>query len=196
MILYLLHSTPFLRRMYFEHWGKTWVNKKVKPFLPYLNKNDKILDVGSGNGLVAHTLRKAGYDVTPLDVADLSYEESVKPVVYDGQKMPFEDATFDVALLLTVLHHIDEPDAVLRETCRVAKRVIIIEDIYENKFQKKLTFAMDSLVNWGYAACPHTNKDDIEWRNTFQEMKMNLKDVAYRKVLFLFKQSIYHITNE
>ena len=182
--------------MYFQRWGKNWVRKKVQPFLPYLNEDDHILDIGSGNGLVAHTLREAGYEVTPLDVADLSYEENVKPVVYDGRKMPFEDATFDVALLLTVLHHIDEPDAVLREACRVAQRVIIIEDIYENKWQKKLTFAMDSLVNWGYAECPHTNKDDAEWRNTFREMKMNLKDVTYRKVLFFFKQGIYHIANE
>jgi len=196
LILYVLHNVPFLRRMYFERWGKIWVNKKVKPFLPYLNEGDKILDIGSGNGLVAYTLREARYEVTPLDVADLSYEESVKPIVYDGRKMPFEDGTFDVALLLTVLHHIDKPDVVLREACRVAQRVIIIEDIYENKFQKKLTFAMDSLVNWSYAKCPHTNKDDAEWRNTFQEMKMNLKDVVYRKVLLFFKQGIYHIINE
>ena len=182
--------------MYFQRWGRAWVNKKIQPFLPYLNENDSILDVGSGNGLVAHTLREVGYEVTPLDVADLSYDDSVKPVVYDGQKMPFEDNTFDVALLLTVLHHIDEPDAVLRESCRVARRVIVIEDIYENKLQKKLTFVMDSLVNWGYAECPHTNKDDAGWRTTFREMKMNLKNVAYRKVLFFFKQGIYHVINE
>jgi len=193
-LLKLLHNVPFLRQMYFERWGKTWVKKKVQPFLSYLNGSDKILDIGSGNGLVAHALRESGYDVTPLDVADLSYNESVKPVVYDGREMPFEDKKFDVALLLTVLHHIDQPDEVLREACRVARRVIIIEDIYENKLQKKLTFVVDSFINWGYAACPHTNKDDQEWRETFETMNMQLENVTYRKVLFFFKQGIYHIS--
>ena len=179
--------------MYFERWGKVWVRKKIQPFLPFLNAEDRILDIGSGNGLVAHSLREAGYEVTPLDVADLSYDASVRPIVYDGRKMPFKNGEFDVALLLTVLHHTNEPNAILAEACRVAPRVIIIEDIYENNLQKKLTFAIDSFVNWGYAPCPHTNQDDAGWQKTFRKMKMNVPAVVYRRVLFLFKQGIYHI---
>jgi len=182
--------------MYFQKWGRLWVKKKIQPFITYLNENDKILDIGSGNGLVAHTLRGTGYDVTPLDIADLSYAESVKPVVYDGHTMPFADQQYDVALLLTVLHHIDQPDKVLREACRVAHRVIIIEDIYDNFFQKKLTFFMDSLVNWAYAPCPHTNKNDEAWQRTFEAMNMEVKAVTYRRVLLLFKQAVYHIENK
>jgi len=193
MVLKLLHSTAFLRKMYFQKWGKAWVSRKVRPFVHHLNERDTILDIGSGNGLVAYTLRESGYQVTPLDVADLSYAEVVKPIVYDGQQMPFEDKTFDVALLLTVLHHIEEPDKVLQEACRVADRVIIIEDIYNHFFQKKMTFLMDSFINWGYADCPHTNKNDEEWKATFDRMNMNLKAVTYRRVLLFFKQGVYCI---
>lgn len=193
MILRLLHSTAFLRRMYFTRWGKQWVQRKVEPFLMHLDADDQILDIGSGNGLVAYTLREQGYQVTPLDVADLSYAPEVAPVVYDGQNMPFDNQAFDTALLLTVLHHIPEPDAVLQEACRVARRVIIIEDIYHNNIQKWLTFSMDRFINWGYADCPHTNKNDEEWKATFDKMGASLKAVSYRRVLFFFKQAVYCI---
>ncbi len=196
MVLKLIHSTPFLRKLYFTKWGKRWVQKKTAPFITWLSPNSNILDVGSGGGLVAYTLREQGFQITPLDIDDLSYAPEVKPVVYDGETMPFNDLHFDTALLLTVLHHIEEPEKVLQETCRVARQVIIIEDIYNTPLQKWLTFRMDSFVNWAYAPCPHTNKNDAAWKKTFEEMGMQLKAVHYRKVLGYFRQGIYCIEHK
>lgn len=190
-MLRFLYQIPLLRRLYFEKWGWAWIRRKIAPFLPYLKADETIVDVGSGNGLICYYLRQKGFAVTPLDVVSMAYEASVAPVVYDGNVMPFEDKTFDTALVLTVLHHTDTPEAIIAETQRVAKRLIIIEDIYKNALQKYATFAMDSLVNLGYAYTPHTNKDDEGWRTTFEELGLKVVHSSEWRVLFFFRQVVY-----
>lgn len=192
MILYLLHKTP-LKHIYFRYAGKRWVKKKIEPFLPYLNKGDKILDVGSGNGLISWELRKMGFEVVPLDIKSQAFEKSVAPVVYDGHNMPFNEKEFDVALILSVLHHTTNQEEILNEVKRVSKRIIINEDIYGNSFQKKMTFLIDSFVNIGYAPCPHTNRNDQEWKDLFKSLNCQILSSNYLKVLAYFKQGIYHI---
>jgi len=190
-MLRLLYAIPFLRRLYFNKLGWWWIRRKVAPFIKHLSPNDRIIDIGSGNGLITDYLRQEGFDVTPLDIIDMAYHERVSPVVYDGDVMPFEDKSFDVALILTVLHHIEEPDAVLVETQRIAQKIIIIEDIYNNSLQKYATFFMDWLVNLGYSPAPHTNKNDKGWRMTFSNMQLKLLHTAQWRVLLFFRQVVY-----
>ena len=102
-----------------------------------------ILDIGSGGGLATSVLREAGFQVTPLDIQDGAYDDSTRPVVYDGKTFPFTDGQFDFGLLLTVLHHIQDPDAVLAEAFRTCRTVLIVEDIYRNPAQQYLTYATD-----------------------------------------------------
>jgi SAM-dependent methyltransferase len=190
-MLKFLYQIPFLRRLYFDRLGLWWIKKKVSPFIEHLPKKAKIVDIGSGNGLICYYLRKQGFNVTPLDVVDMAYNETVRPVVYDGREMPFEDNSFDYALILTVLHHIDSPEEVLNETCRIAQNIVIIEDIYTNAFQKYLTFFMDWLVNLGYSPTPHTNKDDFGWKSTFNNQQLELKYTSQWRVLLFFRQVLY-----
>lgn len=193
MILKILHVVPWLRRNYLNKWGPKWVHRKCDTFLPLLEKNDTILDVGSGGGLVMQHLRNSGFEVTGLDISDLSYAPETKPIVYDGVKMPFQDNAFDVALLLTVLHHTPVPETVLKETARVAKKVIIIEDIYSNKIQQYLTYWMDGFINWKFSPCPRTNKTDEGWMNTFSALQLTTKTAVYKKILIFFQQATYFI---
>lgn len=190
-MLKFLYQNPFLRRLYFDRLGLWWIRRKVAPFINHLDSTETIVDIGSGNGLICHYLGQQGFQVTPLDVVDMAYDESVQPVVYDGHVMPFEDNFFDVAMILTVLHHTPEPEAVLKEARRIAKKIIIIEDIYNNPIQKRATFLMDWLVNLGYSETPHTNKDDAGWRATFQKMKLNLTHTSQWRVLVFFRQVVY-----
>ncbi|PCJ01164.1 MAG: SAM-dependent methyltransferase [Flavobacteriales bacterium] len=192
MILYILNKT-FLKKIYFKKWGKKWVKNKISPFLEFLEEGDTILDVGSGNGLVSWELMQLGYKVIPLDIASQEFDSTVKPIVYNGSRMPFEDKKFDVALLLSVLHHTENPEEILKEVGRVAKRIIINEDIYNNKFQKYLTLVTDSVVNLGYSPCPRTNKNDTLWKDTFLKFNYQLIDSKYNRILFFFKQAIYHL---
>ncbi len=159
--------------------------------IPNLPKGVKILDIGSGNGLAAHLLRKKGFDIVPMDIHEGQYDDSEKPIVYDGKKIPFADNTFQSGIILTVLHHIDNPDEILQEATRVCKNLVIMEDIYNNKLEQYLTYFLDSLANLFYSPCPHTNKNDAEWKAAFEKYGLTLKSAEYRHVIFFIRQGIY-----
>jgi len=193
MLLHSIRNIDLIGRFYRSNAGKKWVANKLQSVLPHLDTTDSILDIGSGNGLITHTLRKQGYDTTAVDVADLSIIPEVETVVYDGQQLPFADKAVDVALLLTVLHHCTDPVAVLAEALRVAQRVIIIEDIYYNKVQQYLTYGMDTLVNLGHSAMTYQNKSDEEWQKVFEELEADLVATSSKRVLLFFRQATYVI---
>lgn len=173
--------------------SNAWAEGKLIHIAPFLPPAGRILDLGSGRGVVAGILRARGYDVTPLDVRDRSIDPRFRPVLYDGNRIPFEDNRFDCALLLTVLHHTPDPSSILREAARVAARIIVIEDVYSNTFQKYLTFFTDSLCNLEFFGHPHTNKTDGQWRMLFEDLGLELLPggARERSLLFLYRQCAY-----
>jgi ubiquinone/menaquinone biosynthesis C-methylase UbiE len=191
MLLQIIRKFDLIGKFYASSLGKKWIHNKLKSVLPHLNKNEKNLDIGCGNGMITQTLRKKGFACTPLDVADLSILPDVEVLVYDGLVMPFREKEFDTALLLTVLHHTPDPILVLQETARVSKKIIIIEDIYSNKVQQYMTYAMDTLVNLGHSSMTYQNKSDSEWKAAFEELDLELVEDSSKSVLFFFRQATY-----
>jgi ubiquinone/menaquinone biosynthesis C-methylase UbiE len=49
-----------------------------------------------------------------------------------GEALPFPDASFDAVCEFGILHHVADPDAVVREMLRVAKKAVFISD--SNRF--------------------------------------------------------------
>lgn len=170
---------------------RKWGMKKIAPILSYLQKTDTILDIGSGNCMVTNLFREKGFDITAVDVADLSLIPDLHPVVYDGQKIPFDDDCFDVSMVLTVLHHCEDPIEVLKEACRVGKRTIIIEDTYKHRLQKWATQRMDYLVNGGHSAMTYQNKSHRQWMQTFEILGLKVTHFEHKRVLLFFQQTIY-----
>ncbi len=140
----------------------------------HLVKKTKILDIGCGIGLLSLAIKRKGYDLTAIDVHNISLVKNINPMIYDGKNLPFGDDAYDTALFITVLHHTPNPEHLITEATRVAKRIIIVEDIYENAFQKYATYIMDSIVNLEFFGHPHTNKDEKEWMNLFKRNKLKL----------------------
>jgi SAM-dependent methyltransferase len=108
------------------------LRKLVQTITPHIRAGDKVLDVGCGNG----TLGKAILDnqACPAEVQIEGLErvprggEPITVHSYDGGTMPFPDNTYDTVIIADVLHHEPEPDALLAECARVAKRLVIIKD--------------------------------------------------------------------
>ena len=159
----------------------------------YLNKEDNILDIGAGTCNICAVLRRKEFQITPLDVSNLSFVDDIKPIIYDGQKIPFDDDSFDVSLILTVLHHTPDPRQIIKEAKRVSKKIIIMEDIYTNVFHKYATFFLDSLLNFEFKGHPHTNKSDREWKILFKELGLRPKATKYRRSFLVFKQAVYYL---
>ncbi|HCS78498.1 TPA: SAM-dependent methyltransferase [Patescibacteria group bacterium] len=169
------------------------VDDILRKITPYLRKKDRILDIGSGFGLVSHELLRRGFTVYPLDIQDRSLFSDVYTHVYDGKKLPFPNNKFDVALLITVLHHVLQPEVLLKDVTRVAKKIILMEDVYESEFERYATYAMDSIVNAEFVGHPHSNKTDRQWREVFKKLRLKVTDCQSEKFWGLFTSMIYDL---
>jgi ubiquinone/menaquinone biosynthesis C-methylase UbiE len=167
------------------------VQEKLAEISSHLDLADRVLDVGAGNCILCQELGRRGYDVVPVDLENLSFVDEIVPVAYDGTTLPFGDDSFDVALVITVLHHVPDPNAVLVEVRRVAKRIIVIEEIYENCFEKYLTYAIDSLFNLQFFNHPRSNRTDAAWREAFQRLRLDVSAAVYSRSLILLRRVTY-----
>ncbi len=153
-----------------------------------------ILDIGSGYGTVTEVLRDNGFEVTAVDVEDQSVQPELKPLVYDGEALPFPSRSFNFSLLLTVLHHTPEPAKVLAEAARVGEKVLVIEDVYRNKLQQYLTYFTDSLLNFEFRGHPHSNKSRDGWKQCCETLGLEFEVIRSDRFLLFFRQETYLIT--
>lgn len=87
-----------------------------------------LLDVGAGSGFSsAHY--PPSVSVVACDFADgmLATNPVRDRVRTLARRLPFADRRFDVATCWELLHHADDPVAVVREMLRVSRRIIVFE---------------------------------------------------------------------
>ncbi|MGH7884399.1 MAG: hypothetical protein ACRENO_01745, partial [Thermodesulfobacteriota bacterium] len=86
MTLKLIKKSSFIKNLIFKAW--LWdARGKFKLIENYLNPNDNILDIGSGPGSVTSVLREKNFDVTPIDIKDISFSFKLKPSIFDGSRI-------------------------------------------------------------------------------------------------------------
>lgn len=189
MIIKLLQRCRWTRQLIYKL-GEGRARIFIEQFKAQLSKGT-ILDVGTGVGNITAQLRQAGYTVVPLDVENLSFTPAITPQIYDGKHMPFDDHSFDAALVLTVLHHVADPETLLAESARVSKRLIVIEDVFTNPIHKYVTYFVDSLLNLEFIGHPHSNKSDAEWRRVFADMGLTLVKTTTMKSFLVMRHRVY-----
>jgi 2-polyprenyl-3-methyl-5-hydroxy-6-metoxy-1,4-benzoquinol methylase len=175
----------------YQRWCIKKAKIKLRRLLPYLDKKSKILDIGCGNGALALLLKKSGFQIETIDIKNKSAFDEIKPKISDGTNLPYTDKYFETAIMITMLHHTSDPETLINEAKRVAKKLIIIEDIYTNVFQKYLTFAADSINNLEFIGHPHSNKNDTEWKILFKKNNLTIETSEYYQFLIFFKQVTY-----
>jgi len=174
-----------------KNWYIGKAKVKLDRLLKFYSPNEKVLDIGSGNGGLSLLLKNNNISISNIDIKNKSFFKEIEVVIYDGHTFPFKDKEFDTVQIITVLHHIKDQIPVIRESIRVGKRLIIMEDIYETMFQKYFTWYCDSLNNWEFIGHPHTNRTDNGWRKLFAELNLEVEKVEYYKFLLFFKQVTY-----
>ena len=158
---------PLLRR---RAWGK-WA--KLRGHVPPLRPGARVLDLGAGEGTVSAVAAESlGVAVTGVDV--VAYGDASRPLdLYDGRTLPYADGRFDATLVVFVLHHSEDPAAVLREAVRVTGgAVVVLETVWTARWQKPWLERLDRLVNRLRSGAaideePLDIRSDAEWRRVF-----------------------------
>jgi SAM-dependent methyltransferase len=93
----------------------------------------RVLEIGCGDGALLAELRSRGFagggDLRGLEVSEeaarLARDRGLEVDVFDGERLPAGDGSFDLAVLSHVLEHVPDPVPLLREAARVAGTVIV-----------------------------------------------------------------------
>jgi SAM-dependent methyltransferase len=131
-----------------------------------------VLDLGCGDGQVAvglmalrPELAVEGVDVLRRPVTHIAV------TLYDGATLPFGDKSFDYVTIVDVLHHTDDPAAVLAEARRVARRAVVVKDhLREGLLAGPTLRLMDWVGNRGHdVRLPYNYLDSGQWTAAFAQ---------------------------
>jgi ubiquinone/menaquinone biosynthesis C-methylase UbiE len=110
--------------------------RAIERFLP--KDAMSVLDVASGGCDVGEALvsrrrcRVVSLDMNPRG---LKFARQTAPVAGDALQLPFADNTFDAVICSLSFHHLTNAEcvSVLREMWRVARRIVIVNDLHRNR---------------------------------------------------------------
>lgn len=158
--------------------GRQIIEESQEKTLPLLQNhitNKSLLDVGCGNALNAYFFnKKVGADVTLVDVEDIR-DNDAKPFPFvesSIENIRFDSNTFDVVFLQYVIHHLPQHinlEQVLQNLGSIGKKVIIVEEIIDEKTNVKKAREFDERMN--RIIHPTSNHMEIHKYYTDSELK-------------------------
>ena len=126
----------------------------------------RVLDVGTGDGRIAAAIADARPDLRIEGLDVLVRADAAIPVApFDGRTIERPSRSVDVVTLFDVLHHADDPEALLAEASRVARSCVIVKDHVANGWIARAILAfMDDVGNRRHGvALPHHYLSAGEW---------------------------------
>lgn len=160
----------------------------------------RVLDVGAGDGRLARRLLEARPDLTLAGVDVKVRRECAIPVEeYDGTSLPWPDGAFDDVMLIDVLHHAEDPETMMREAVRVARRGLVIKDHLRQGVLAGTTLAfMDRVGNLRHGvAMTYDYWTPERWRATFDRLGLEGKwetrlELYPRPLRPIFERSLHY----
>ena len=102
---------------------------------PMMRGVGSVLDVGSGTGRALEWVSRQGWyslhgiepsgQLNAIAQAKLPHADIQNGT---GEDLPFADASIDLVMATGIMHHADDPQRVMREMFRVARRYVLISD--------------------------------------------------------------------
>lgn len=142
-------------------------------------QNATVLDVGCGDGLLDEVLSQKRPDLAIRGIEVLIRKKTYRPIeLYDGKTIPFPDKSFDAVMLVNVLHHADDPLALLKEAVRVARRAIVLKDHTLTGFLAGPTLRfMDRVSNARHGvALPYHYWTYAEWMEACRKLGLTVAE--------------------
>ena len=136
-----------------------------------LPREAAILDVGSGDGTIAHSLMEKRSDLNVEGIDILVRPETKIPVrAFDGRTIPYDDRSFDVVSFIDTLHHADDAEQLLKEAKRVSRNWVIVKDHFaENTWDRATLALMDWVGNAPHGvSLPYNYWSRDRWKRAFK----------------------------
>lgn len=152
-----------------------------------------VIDVGAGDGLITRKLAEARRDLRIRATEVLVRPAEHFPVEpFDGAHLEHGDGAFDVALLVDVLHHAEDPLALLQEAARVARRRVIVKDVLaEGLLATRTLNLMERLANTAHGiSIPEVFWKCSEWEQAFALAGLTVTERRQSLGLYPFPASL------
>ena len=151
-----------------------------------------LLDIGAGNGISSIGLTRNGFTVTALEpdpsdsigagaVRQLAAHYSLPNLTVVeafGEKLPFEDETFDVVFARQAMHHAHQLPQFAKEAARVLKKgglLLTVRDHVVKNEQDKQRFLKRHPLHQFYGG---ENAFELhQYKSALQQASLNIKEV-------------------
>lgn len=153
------------------------IEQLARALATILPRDARVLDVGSGDGRLARRVVDLRPDLRITGVDVLVRPQTLIPVTaFDGDHLPFPDASFDGVMLVDVLHHARHQVALLREITRVASRFVAIKDhVVRGIFARTRLKMMDWVGNARHGvALPYAYWTQAEWDRALEALGLRV----------------------
>lgn len=137
----------------------------IESLAGHIGRAESLLDVGCGDGVYALQLAQTvGAKLVGVDV-HVRPTAQIEVRAYDGLHLPFPDQAFEAVSMIDILHHCEDPQQVLSEAVRVARRVVAVKDHFAfGPISRKVLLLMDVAGNAkDEIASPGTYFDPPTW---------------------------------
>lgn len=172
---------PLMKRMHAPIY-ESRLRELVRLIIPHLSAGDQVLDVGCGFGALGRAMLDHPGCPDAIEIRGLERHprgsELIEMDAYDGGLMPYDDDAFDVVIIADVLHHEDDPDALIAECARVSRRLLIIKDHQRRGIFARLRI---SLIDWAANApygvkCLYRYNTPRQWRDLHQRHDLDIAE--------------------
>lgn len=122
------------------HWKQENQKKVLARFTKLLPENrENVLDLGAGSGFLTLMLAPYFENVYALDVTQemldlMPLRKNIKKILGNAEKTDFPDETFDMVTCYSFLHHLFDPESVIKEAFRILKpKGVLYFDLEPNR---------------------------------------------------------------
>jgi SAM-dependent methyltransferase len=181
-VLSLVHGRLYRRRL-------RVLAGQIADLLP---ERASVVDIGCGDGALARHVMARRPDVR-IEGLDVLVRPSTHIPVhhFDGLTLPYADCSVDVATIIDVLHHAEDPKALLNEARRVARLAVVIKDHLADRPGAIPTLrTMDWVGNVRFGVrLPYTYWRWDEWTAMWREAGLSVRAFTTAVPLYPFPLS-------